>query len=263
MTAAVTEIKTYVSLPRLMIAGVRPQDGQNTVYRAVLAALIRRRKAVQTWIAGPDSTLSILHNQISGGTARTLDSWLFSSEMLHYLLQRHGGSPRISLIQAPQGLFDGLTDGYARVPCGSAADLSEELDVPVLLVLNGRTLSFADIPLLQGVTAFLTPGRIVGLIIASVEAEAYEQWYPLLSEATGIPCLGFLPPSETKRTAAGGKARLSPDQQLIWEALARIEAFDQETTRLADLAEQRVDLKPSSAWPSLPIPFRCRRLRLS
>ncbi|MGI6546638.1 MAG: hypothetical protein ACOX2M_09555 [Fastidiosipilaceae bacterium] len=239
MSQRINEVKTYVSLPRLMIAGVRPGDGQNTVYQAVLAALVRRKTPVQVWIAGPDSTWSALHNHIAGGAARTLDSWLLSADMMRYLLQRHGGSPRISLIQAPGGLFDGLPQGYARAPLGSAVELAEELDVPVVLALDGRQLSFDSVPLIQGIQRYVSEDRLVGFIVANTVGEEFEQWSHLISEASGIPCLGHLPQLENQ----GGADYLAENGQMIWDARSWIGDFDRETTRLADQADQYIDLK--------------------
>ena len=102
MSQRINEVKTYVSLPRLMIAGVRPGDGQNTVYQGV-GCLGEKKDSG----AGLDRRTRLNLERAAQSHCRRrgahLDSWLLSADMMRYLLQRHGGSPRISLIQAPGG----------------------------------------------------------------------------------------------------------------------------------------------------------------
>lgn len=225
---------TYVTLPRLMIAGLRAQSGQNEVYRAILGAFRRRNIAVQTWIAGPDSSWSALHNHLTGGRTRTLDSWLLSPEMMQYLLQRHGGSPAISLIHAPNGFYEGEVDGYAAVPHGSAAELAEILNLPVVLVLDAKDISFTGIPLLRGMQEYADENRFVGYIVVEAVPELIERWQPLIYEASGLPCLGYLPKGDTNAH--------NKDQRPVWEAGAWVNDFNEETTLLADHAERYIDL---------------------
>ena len=122
---------------------------------------------------------------------------------------------------------------------GSAVELAEELDVPVVLALDGRQLSFDSVPLIQGIQRYVSEDRLVGFIVANTVGEEFEQWSHLISEASGIPCLGHLPQLENQ----GGADYLAENGQMIWDARSWIGDFDRETTRLADQADQYIDLK--------------------
>lgn len=228
-------------LPRLMISGLDPYSGQNLVFQAVLGAWIRRKVPMQTWIAGSDHTQAGLHRHMTGRDARFLDSWLLDGVTLGYLLQRNAGNGILSLVQAPNGLYDGWIEDPLQLPEGCPAELAAMLDIPVVLVIDGSSLTYAVIPQLLGIKRLAGDNRLAGVIFCFCDAVQHDRWAPILEAATGLPSFGYLfvpkdsrehpihlvtPPGENWAMATGD-----------W-----VSAFNQQLSRFSTLAAETIGL---------------------
>lgn len=176
-----------------MISGSEADGGQNDVFMAVLASLQLNNVPLRGWIAGTDHSLATWHRRVTGRQARYMDGRLLDPQTMAYLLQRNGGIGTLSLFQTPRGFFDGVVRDPLTVPFGSPAELSAQLGIPVIYVIDGRRTSFVTLPRFQGVIRFAGSSRVAGFIIANCDKPTYDRFAPVLESGTGIPSLGYLP----------------------------------------------------------------------
>ena len=74
-----------VNIPRVIIAGTGSGCGKTTVTCAVLQALKNRHLNCGAFKCGPDFIDPMFHRAICGDSGN-LDAFLFSDEIIHYLL---------------------------------------------------------------------------------------------------------------------------------------------------------------------------------
>ena len=170
-----------------IIAAPHSGSGKTTVTLGVLRATKRRGIGVGPAKAGPDFIDPVFHATASGKRCINLDPWAMRKELVRDLAadQQAGGT---LVVEAMMGLFDGAADGT-----GSAADLAELLNLPVVLVVDAAKQSHSIAALVSGFQNYRDGLDVAGVILNRVGSPRHEA---MLREALGtisMPVVGAVP----------------------------------------------------------------------
>jgi cobyrinic acid a,c-diamide synthase len=171
-----------------LIAAAGSGSGKTTLTLGILRALRNRGLAVAPFKCGPDYVDPALHTMASGAVAVNLDRFLSSENHLHDLYDKYGAGKDVSVTEGVMGLFD----GYDR-SAGSSAQVAAVLDIPVILVVDGRSTAYSVAPLLYGFSRFSDKIRVAGVIFNFVSSENHYNILRRACQDVGLEALGCLP----------------------------------------------------------------------
>jgi cobyrinic acid a,c-diamide synthase len=146
----------------LIIAGERSGVGKTTITLALLAALRLRQQVVQSFKVGPDYIDPMFHQSVTGRACRNLDPILTSETYVQQCFQRHSRTAQYALIEGVMGLFDGAS-GADDV--ASTAHIARLLNVPVVLILDCRSLSRSAAAIAHGYRSFDPRIQFAGVVL--------------------------------------------------------------------------------------------------
>lgn len=215
----------------LIIAAPRSGAGKTTVTLALLAALRRRRLAVQSAKAGPDYIDPAFHAAATGRASFNLDSWAMPPELIDALAAEATRNAEIFIIEGVMGLFDGLAGPPGRR--GATADLAAHLSLPVLLVVDVSGQSQSAAAVVRGFASHDPRVRIAGIILNRVGSERHRTLVADALRPLGLPIVGAVP-----REAA----MELPERHLGLVQAGEHPDLAARFGELADLAERCLDL---------------------
>lgn len=173
---------------QMLIGAASSGSGKTTLTLGLLRALRNRGISVQPYKCGPDYIDTQYHSLASGRDSVNLDLFMGSSGHLKDVYTKYGSNADACVIEGVMGLFD----GYSKME-GSSARVAENLGVPVLLVINAKSVAYSVAPLIYGFKNFYKGVKIGGIIFNMVGSERH---YNILKEACSdldIPVLGYIP----------------------------------------------------------------------
>lgn len=171
-----------------MIAAPSSGCGKTTFTLGLLRALRDRGLSVQPFKSGPDYIDPLFHQMAAGVESVNLDTYMSSPAHVQTLFGHYGGDSDACVIEAAMGLFDGA-DG----PRGSAAEVAQILDVPVVLLVSAKAVAYSVAPLIYGFRHFNPRLRLAGVVFNFVASERQLATLRRACEDAGVPCLGYLP----------------------------------------------------------------------
>ncbi len=174
-----------------LLAGTHSGCGKSLVCLALMAFLRQNGLLVQPFKVGPDFIDPGHHHQICGRQAHNLDGWMLSRQSNLEIFQRHARQADVSVIEGVMGLFDGFS---AVQESGSSAQIAKWLDLPVLLVLDAKSMARSVAALVQGYTCFDPELNVAGVICNRVGSKSHADLLrQSLDHYQQPPCLAFLP----------------------------------------------------------------------
>jgi len=214
-----------------MIAGTSSGSGKTTLTLAFLAALAARGYRLAPFKVGPDFIDPGHHTRITGTTSRNLDGWMLPRGYNQDLFRRCCRAADLAVVEGVMGLYDGY-DG--RSEAGSTAQMAKWLDLPVLLVVDARSMARSAAALVQGFERFDPDVRFAGVVFNRIGSPKHLTYLrEALAGHVTMPCLGGIPRDE----AIG-----IPERHLGLHT-ADDHPLDQDAAdRLATLVENHVDL---------------------
>lgn len=224
-----------MSVPAVIVAGSGSGCGKTTVALAIMAALVRRGYKVQPFKTGPDFLDPGHHRRITGRIGRNLDTWLQTPDVLARTYLRGATDADFVVIEGVMGLFDGAPGGDSA---GSTADLARKLDLPVVLVVDGRGIARSIAPLIHGFKTFDRSVEVAAVVVNRVGSRRHYERYlaPAIGEIPGVLPIGYL----------SRDARLEiPSRHLGLRSAIEIDRSEDLSLfdRLADAAEATIDLQ--------------------
>lgn len=172
----------------VLIAGTSSGVGKTCVSLGLMAALRQRGISVQPFKVGPDFIDPLFHQTVCCRASRNLDGWLMEKEAVLSSFRRASRDADFGVIEGVMGLYDGYD---ARSDAGSTGQIAKWLDVPVILVVDARSMARSAAALVKGFETFDPAVKIVGVIFNRVAGKRHLQW---LTEAVeghcGARCLG-------------------------------------------------------------------------
>lgn len=212
---------------RFLISAVSSGSGKTTLTLGLLRALKRRQLCVQPYKCGPDYIDTKYHDLAASNNSINLDLFLSSENHVKDIFTSYGYDKDVCVVEGVMGLFD----GYDRMT-GSSANIAEILDIPVVLVINAKSMAYSAAPILYGFKNFYKGVKIVGAIFNFVASESH---YAFLKDAcndVGIEPLGYLP-KNAEVEIPSRHLGLNIDQQFI---------FDDFADKVSDLVEKYIDI---------------------
>ncbi len=156
-----------------------------------MAAFRRRGLKVCGFKVGPDFIDPGYHRQVCGAVSRNLDGWMLSREYNRKTFERCVPGFDLAVVEGVMGLFDGY-DG--RTEAGSTAEMAKWLGIPVVLVVDARSMARSAAALIYGFENFDQAHDFAGVVFNRVGSPTHLAY---LKEAMAgnvqTPCLGGLP----------------------------------------------------------------------
>ncbi len=138
--------------------------------------------------------------------------------------RRTGRAPDLLIVEGAMGVLDGA--GMAG--SGSAADLAQTLDLPVVMVLDAAKLAQSAVLPVAGLAAVRPSLKLAGAILNRVGSARHEAMLTAALEKTGVPVFGAIPrdPSLTLPERHLGLVQASehPDLEAFLDRAAEIVA---------------------------------------
>lgn len=174
----------------MVIAAAGSGSGKTTVALALMAALRRRGRAVAPFKVGPDFIDPGHHAAACGRPSRNLDGWMLDRETSRGIFARGATDAEVAVVEGVMGLFDGY-DG--RSEAGSTAQMAKWLDLPVLLVVDARSMARSAAALVQGFERFDPDLRFAGVLFNRIGSPRHlAHLREALEGHVRMPCLGGL-----------------------------------------------------------------------
>ncbi len=176
----------------ILISGDRSGAGKTSITVA-LAALLSRQYNVQCFKVGMDYIDPSYLSAVTGRNCLNLDSFVLTPEENQEIFSHacsHMGAD-IALIEGVRGLYEGAE---SLSDIGSTASIAKLLKVPVILVIDARSITRSAAALLKGFTAFDPEITISGVILNNVKGESHiRKATEAIEHYCGIPIIGAIP----------------------------------------------------------------------
>lgn len=210
-----------------LIAAPSSGSGKTTVTLGLLRALNNRGLKVQPFKCGPDYIDTKYHNMASGKKSVNLDLFLSSENHVRYLYSKYASQNDVCITEGVMGLFD----GYNKMK-GSSAEISSVLDIPVIMVINAKSMAYSVAPLLYGFKNFSEKVNVIGVIFNFVGSESHYSFLKDACEDIGIESFGYLPKN----------ASIEIPSRHLGLSLDEKYQFDEFADQAASLIEKHIDI---------------------
>ena len=172
----------------IVIAGTHSGCGKTTVSLGMMAALVRRGLRVAPFKVGPDFIDPGHHSRVAGAPSRNLDGWMLSREYNRRTFLKAAEGADVAVVEGVMGLFDGY-DG--KTEAGSTAQIAKWLGLPVVLVVDARSMARSAAALVQGFENFDPALRFAGVVFNHLGSHRHLDYLQeALEDAVRMPCLG-------------------------------------------------------------------------
>lgn len=170
-----------------IISAATSNSGKTTFTMGLLRALKDRGVSVQPYKCGPDYIDTMFHHIASGRESVNLDTFMSSATHVKELYDRYGSLADMRIVEGVMGLFD----GYDKWK-GSSAEMALTLDIPVILVVNAKSMAYSVAPLIYGFKHFNPDIRIAGVVFNMVASENHFNFLRQACLDAGVECLGYM-----------------------------------------------------------------------
>ena len=215
----------------VIIGAAGSGSGKTTVALGLMAVLRRRGLTVAPFKVGPDFIDPGHHRRACARISRNLDGWMLDRKTNRRLFARHVQGIDIAVVEGVMGLFDGY-DG--RSEAGSTAQMAKWLGLPVLLVVDARSMARSAAALVQGFERFDPELGFAGVLFNRLGSPRHLDYLrDAVAEHVRMPCLGGLMRDTTLTM---------PERHLGLVTAQDRPLDDAALERLADLVEYGCDI---------------------
>ena len=215
-----------------VISGTQSGCGKTTLTLGLIAALRRRGLRVQPFKVGPDFIDPGLHTRVAGVESRNLDGWMLGAETNRALFRRLSRQSDAAVVEGVMGLFDGY-DGLSE--SGSSAEMAKLLGLPVVLVVDARSMARSAAALVYGFSRFDANVRLAGVLFNRIGGEGHLEYLreAMSANLPDVPVLGGIPREEAVHI---------PERHLGLVTAEEFSLSPKWRDTLAGLVERHVDL---------------------
>lgn len=176
------------SIPQFLLAAPTSGSGKTTISRGLMSLLVNEGFNVQPFKCGPDYIDTKFHTAVCGCPSINLDTFMASEKHVSELYAHYSADAGACIVEGMMGMFD----GYDR-DRGSSAEVAKLLDIPVVLVVDAKSVAYSVAPLLSGFIHFRPDIRIAGVIFNRVGSPRHYEMLQEVCEELKITCFGYLP----------------------------------------------------------------------
>jgi len=159
-----------------------------------MASFKRRGLKVCAFKVGPDFIDPGYHSQVCGAVSRNLDGWMLTEGYDRDVFQKYARGFDIAIVEGVMGLFDGY-DGKSEA--GSTAQMAKWLNLPVLLVVDARSMARSAGALVHGFATFDPDLTLLGVVFNQIGSKTHLRYLKqAIDQLGGVRCLGGIPRNE-------------------------------------------------------------------
>ena len=214
-------------IPNFLISATTSGSGKTTLTLGLLRALKNRGLNTQPFKCGPDYIDTKYHDMASGNHSINLDVFLSSTDHVKSIYGKYATNKDACIVEGVMGLFD----GYNRMQ-GSSAQIAELLNMPVILVINAKSMAYSSAALLYGFKNFYKNIHVAGVIFNFVASESHYSYLKDACADVGLEALGYLP-KDTHVEIPSRHLGLNIEKKFI---------FDEFADKVAGLIEKHIDV---------------------
>ncbi len=174
-----------------LIAAPWSNSGKTTVTLGLSRWFTNQGYRVQSFKCGPDYIDTMHHTRATKQAAINLDTIMMPEAHLVDVFYTHQKAADISIVEGVMGLFDGAVKDQ-----GSSATIAKLLDIPVILVVNAKSMAYTIAPILHGLKTFDPEVKIAGVIFNFIKTASHYAFLKEACDMVGIPSLGYIPPND-------------------------------------------------------------------
>lgn len=216
-------------MKQFLIGAATSNSGKTTFTMGLLRALRNRGLKVQPFKCGPDYIDPMFHSLASGNESVNLDTYMASSDHVKTLFDDYGKDADIKVVEGVMGLFDGFDKSR-----GSSAELAMTLGIPVILVVNAKSVAYSVAPLIYGFKHFNPKMQLAGVVFNMVASDSHYRYLKEACDDAGVACLGYLA-KNANLTIPGRHLGLSISAKKEMESLIALAADEVEKNVDVDL----------------------------
>ena len=216
-------------IPGILFAAASSGCGKTTITCGALRAWQRKGLKIKAWKCGPDYIDPMFHKQVLGIPGGNLDSFFLSKEALKAQYQQKNAGFDLAVIEGVMGYYDGLGGISTQA---STYEVAQAVDVPVILILDGKGASLSLAAMLRGFLQYQKDSHIVGVILNRTSPMIGARLKPVL-EAEGVKYLGCVPVSKEIQFDSRHLGLVMPEE---------VPQIQKQLDEIADLLEESVDL---------------------
>jgi len=175
----------------VVIAGTNSGSGKTTITMGIMAALQRKGIRVAPFKIGPDFIDTGHHERITKRPSRNLDGWMLSKSYNLNCYHHATREANVAIVEGVMGLFDGY-DGKSEA--GSTAQMAKWLGLPVILIVNAKSMARSAAAIVQGFENFDPDLTFAGVIFNNVGSERHLEYLKeAVDQSIQMPVLGGIP----------------------------------------------------------------------
>lgn len=216
-------------IPGILFAAASSGCGKTTITCGALRAWQRKGLKIKAWKCGPDYIDPMFHKQVLGIPGGNLDSFFLSKEALKAQYQQKNVGFDLAVMEGVMGYYDGLGGISTQA---STYEVAQAVDVPVILILDGKGASLSLAAMLRGFLQYQKDSHIVGVILNRTSPMIGARLKPVL-EAEGVKYLGCVPVSKEIQFDSRHLGLVMP---------VEVPQIQKQLDEIADLLEESVDL---------------------
>ncbi|MGM0901757.1 MAG: cobyrinate a,c-diamide synthase [Bacillota bacterium] len=217
---------------RFVLAGTGSGVGKTTFTIGIMRALMKRGLTVQGFKCGPDYIDPTYHTAVTKRPSRNIDSFMMSHDTVRAIVSRASQDVEVAMIEGVMGFYDGKSPLTNE---GSAADISQITNSPVILIVNAASMARSAAAIVKGFQMLEEKSNIVGVLANQLGSKShFEIVKSAIEQECGIPVIGYLPK---------GAVPTLPSRHLgLVPAIERGE-LDSYFDSLAEAIEETVDME--------------------
>ncbi|MCH2225302.1 MAG: cobyrinate a,c-diamide synthase [Crocinitomicaceae bacterium] len=212
---------------RFIIAAPTSNAGKTSISLGLMRAFLNREKRVQAFKCGPDYIDPKFHELATGKPSFNLDLIMMPETHVQELMTTHSKDVDVAIVEGVMGMFDG-----AERSQGSSAEISKKLDIPVVLVVNAKSVAYSVAPLLHGFKTFDPEVKIAGVIFNKVNTESHFRFLKEACEDVQIECFGYMK----------NLSQVEIPSRHLGLSISELDQYDSVINELAGGIEDTVDL---------------------
>ena len=176
-----------------ILSGTGSGVGKTSVATGLMSRLSKTME-VQAFKAGPDFIDTMYHTAATGRKSRNLDSFLMDDDVIRNLVGYASRDADMCVIEGVRGLYEGFTGDGDK---GSTAYLAKLLGLPVVLVVDARSLTRSAAAIVRGFASFDPDVNIAGVILNNVSGPQHSGKLRVAMETycPDVKLLGMIPKS--------------------------------------------------------------------